>query len=89
MLWGEMADITQITEPNSINFSADSTTADLWMREHYGAHNIFFDLPSDSADALAFIEAAKTQGFSIGAQSPSVLIGIGVQRFSQSADGNA
>lgn len=63
LVW--MADITQITERNSVNFSADSTSADLWMREHYGGHNIFFDLPDDNADVLAFIEAAEAQGFSI------------------------
>ena len=61
-----MADITQITERNSINFSADSHAADLWMREHYGGRDrICFELPGDNVDVLAFIEAAKAQGFSI------------------------
>lgn len=61
-----MADITQITERNSINFAADSHAADLWMREHYGARDqIYFELPRDNDDVLTFIEAAKAQGFSI------------------------
>lgn len=61
-----VADITQITERNSINFSADSPAADLWMREHYGGrHQLYFELPADNFDVLAFIDAAKAQGFSI------------------------
>jgi len=67
-----MADISQITEPYSIMFSANTSAANLWMRELYGRHKICFDLPEEQADALCFIEAAKSQGFSIVAQTPNV-----------------
>lgn len=65
MLWLGMADISQITEPYSITFLANTSAANLWMRELYGRHIIYFDLPEDQSVALAFIEAAKSQGFSI------------------------
>jgi hypothetical protein len=60
-----MADITQITAAYRLDFSANTPEAKAWMENRYGGREIFFDLPHDDADALAFVEAAKAQGFSI------------------------
>jgi hypothetical protein len=60
-----MADITQITAAYRLDFSANTPEAKAWMENHYGGREIFFDLPHDDADALAFVEACKAQGFSI------------------------
>jgi hypothetical protein len=59
------ADITQITAPNSIYFSANSDRAWLWMREHYGRHSIYFNLPVDQSNVSAFEQAVKARNFSI------------------------
>jgi hypothetical protein len=59
-------DITQITGPDSIVFWANSTAADLWMRQCYSTGpKICFQLPDQQADALAFLERAKREGFSL------------------------
>jgi hypothetical protein len=60
-----MADITQVTAAYRIEYSANAPAAELWMTNHYGAREIFFDLPHDDAKALDFVAAAKAQGFSI------------------------
>jgi len=60
-----MADITQITAAYRLDFSANTPEAEAWMKNHYGGREIFFDLPHDDADALAFVAAAKARGFSI------------------------
>jgi hypothetical protein len=60
-----MADITQITAAYRLDFSANSPEAEAWMRNHYGDREVFFDLPHDDENALAFVEAAKARGFSI------------------------
>jgi hypothetical protein len=60
-----MADITQITAVYRLDFSANTPLAEAWMKNHYGDREIFFDLPHDESNALAFIAAAKAQGFSI------------------------
>jgi hypothetical protein len=60
-----MADITQVTAAFRLDFSANTPEAEAWMKKHYGDRDILFDLPHDEAKALAFVEAAKAQGFSI------------------------
>jgi hypothetical protein len=60
-----MADITQVTAAFRLDFSANTPKAEAWMKNHYGDREILFDLPHDEAKALAFVEAAKAQGFSI------------------------
>jgi hypothetical protein len=60
-----MRDITQIAGSDIVMFSAESPAADLWMKELYGRPKIYFNLPVDSANAMAFAKAARAQGFSI------------------------
>ena len=60
-----MADITQVTAAFRLDFSANTPEAEAWMKNHYGDREILFDLPHDDAKALAFVQAAKAQGFSI------------------------
>jgi len=60
-----MADITQVTAVYRLDYSANTPEAEQWMRNHYGERELFFELPHDEDDALAFVEAAKAKGFSI------------------------
>jgi hypothetical protein len=61
-----MFDITQITAPDGILFWANTTAADLWMRECYATGpKIYFELPDQRADALDFVQRAKREGLSI------------------------
>jgi hypothetical protein len=60
-----VADITQVTAVYRLDFSANTPEAEAWMRNHYGDRDILFELPHDEAKALAFVEAANAQGFSI------------------------
>lgn len=57
-----MADITQSTGDNLlVKFSANTTSADLWMRERYNDHTVELDRD----DALEFKAAAKEKGFTV------------------------
>jgi hypothetical protein len=59
-----MADITRITAAYRLDFS-NTPEAEAWMKNRYGGREIFFDLPHDDTEVLAFVEAAKARGFSI------------------------
>jgi hypothetical protein len=54
-----VADITQITAAYRLDFSANTPEAEAWMKNHYSGREVFFDLPHDDADALAFVEARR------------------------------
>jgi hypothetical protein len=61
-----MPDITQIAGPERILFWANTTAADLWMRQCYATGpKLSFELPEQQTDALVFGERAKRGGFSI------------------------
>ncbi len=57
-----MADITQSDgDKLLVKFSANTTAADLWMRDIYGEHTV----EMDREDALEFKDAAKAKGFTV------------------------
>jgi hypothetical protein len=60
-----MLDISQIAGSDIIMFSAESSAADLWMRQLYGRNKIYFHVPADHERLKAFVRAAKAHGFSI------------------------
>jgi hypothetical protein len=61
-----MPDVTQINGPKNIMFWANTTAADLWMRQCYSTGpNLNFKLPNQRTDVLAFVERAKRKGISI------------------------
>ena len=61
-----MPDVTQINGPKNIVFWANTTAADLWMRQCYSTGpNLNFQLPNERTDVVAFVERAKRGGFSI------------------------
>jgi hypothetical protein len=58
-------DITQVNAPGCVMFSADTSVADRWMRERYGASHVTFFLPNEHAKAVAFKEAAEAAELTI------------------------
>lgn len=60
-----MSDITQAATGEQVVFSANTTEADNWMREHYGDQEVTFSLPSEAADAQDFKKAAQEAGLTI------------------------
>jgi hypothetical protein len=61
-----MPDITQIAGAERILFWANTTAADLWMRQCYATGpKLSFELPEQQNDALVFGERAERGGFSI------------------------
>jgi hypothetical protein len=58
-------DITQINAPDSVMFSADTPTAEFWMRRQFGAPSVVFDVPADHGKAEAFKEAAEAANFTV------------------------
>jgi hypothetical protein len=59
-------DITQFNDGSTVFFSAVSTAADIWMRNHYDGIKIYFSLPEENSKVLAFTESARDEGFTIG-----------------------
>ena len=60
-----MADITQAATAERVTFTANTTSADVWMRQTYGDHTVTFHFPEQHSEALSFKEAAKDAGFSV------------------------
>jgi hypothetical protein len=61
-----LPDVTQINGPKNIVFWANTTAADLWMRQCYATGpKLSFELPEQQNDALVFGERAERGGFSI------------------------
>jgi hypothetical protein len=58
-------DITQINAPECVMFSADTPTAEFWMRKRYGSDRVVFHLPGERAEAMAFKEAAEAANFTV------------------------
>jgi hypothetical protein len=46
-------------------FSADTPTAEHWMRMRCGSNSVVFSLPAEHAKAVAFREAAEGQSLTV------------------------
>lgn len=60
-----MADISQFSDYSRTVFTAQNKVADLWMRDNYESYTLQFDLPDETAEALAFEKAATDAGLTI------------------------